>query len=61
MKHPRRQRLQCLRGCFWVLIQGSGGFRQELVRFSSIDKIVLFGLGDNILGVEALAQPLFEL
>ena len=61
MKHPRRQRLQCLGGCFWGLIQGSGGFRQELVRFSGIDKIVLFGLGDNILGVEALAQPLFEL
>ena len=61
MKHPRRQRLQCLWGCFWVLIQGSGGFRQELVLFSGIDKIVLFGLGDNILGVEALAQPLFEL
>ena len=55
MKHPRRQRLQCLRGCFLVLIQGSGGFRQELVLFSGIDKIVLFGLGDNILGVEALA------
>ena len=61
MKHPRRHCKRCLRGCFWVLIQGSGGFRQELVRFSGIDKIILFGLGDNILSVEALAQPLFEL
>ena len=61
MKHPRRHCKRCLRGCFLVLIQGSGGFRQELVLFSGIDKIILFGLGDNILGVEALAQPLFEL